>query len=292
MAENKTNINWYPGHMTKTKRMIVNCLPLVDVVVELVDARIPLSSKNPDITKLCENKPKMILLNKSDLADPAQNQKWLAYYQKNGYHALLFDSKNKKGASVQKLAEQIRQSMSEKIERNMQRGMSGRAVKIMVLGIPNVGKSTWINCMSGANRVKAEDRPGVTRGKQWISLQNGIDLLDMPGILWPKIEDPDVALKLALTGAIKDTVLDTEELAVELLGILRQNYTQKLQERYKLPQQLPEDLYDLLYLIGRKRGFMVSGGEIDTERAANILIDEYRAGKIGALTLDEIPQLL
>lgn len=279
-------INWYPGHMTKTKRMIEQNLKLIDVVVELVDARIPLSSKNPDITRLCGSKPKSIILNKCDLADKEQNKKWLEYYKANGYSAILFDSKNKKSNSSKILLEQIRSVCTDKIARDAKRGMSGKNVKIMVLGIPNVGKSTFINCLSGSTRARAEDRPGVTRGKQWISLQNGIDLLDTPGILWPKIEDQTAAEKLAITGAIRDQILDIEGLAMKLLSILKTDYPENLKNRYKLSSPLQEDMFELLCAIGKKRGFVISGGEIDTERTATILLDEFRAGKIGTITLD------
>ena len=272
--------------MTKTKRMIEECLGRIDIIIELVDARIPLSSKNPDIMRLCKDKPRMIVLNKSDLSDTIQNKKWLQYYKEQGYHAILFDSKNKKKNSYNLLLDQIRNFCSEKTRKDTERGMSGKSIKIMVLGIPNVGKSTFINCISGSNRAKAEDRPGVTRGKQWISLQNGIDLLDMPGILWPKIEDQTIAEKLAITGAIKDNILDIESLSIKLLTILKENYERSLRARYKITEDLPNDYYDLLCLIGKKRGFIVSGGQIDTERTAIILIDEFRAGKIGNFTLD------
>ena len=272
--------------MTKTKRMIEECLGRIDVVIELVDARIPLSSKNPDIMRLCKDKPRMIVLNKSDLSDSIQNKKWLQYYREQGYHAILFDSKNKKKNSSNLLLDQIHNFCSEKTRKDTERGMSGKAIKIMVLGIPNVGKSTFINCISGSNRAKAEDRPGVTRGKQWISLQNGIDLLDMPGILWPKIEDQTIAEKLAITGAIKDNILDIESLSIKLLTILKENYEKSLRARYKITEDLPNDYYDLLCIIGKKRGFIVSGGQIDTERTAIILIDEFRAGKSGNFTLD------
>lgn len=285
LKDNTAKINWYPGHMTKTRRMIEDCIKQIDVVVELVDARIPLSSKNPDIAKLCGAKPKFILLNKCDLANPAQNKKWLEYYKNQGYNAALFDSKNKKNNSAKIILNQIRNVCAEKIARDAKRGMSGKAVKIMVLGIPNVGKSTFINCISGSNQVRAEDRPGVTRGKQWISLPNGVDLLDTPGILWPKIEDQTAAVKLAITGAIKDQILDIEGLAMKLLSILKENYAENLKGRYKLTDLLEDD-FDLLCAIGKKRGFVVSGGQIDTERAATILLDEFRAGKIGTITLD------
>ena len=214
---NRININWYPGHMAKTKRMIAEALPSIDAAVELVDARIPLSSKNPDITRLLKDKPRLMLLNKSDLSSPEQNRKWLDYYRSQGYRALLFNSRNKRPAALSLIEENVREVLKDKLERRRLRGIQDQSMRIMVLGIPNVGKSTFINCLSGTNRARAEDRPGVTRSKQWIRLSGGLDLLDTPGMLWPKIEDPQAAEKLAITGAISDLVTDTEELAVKLL---------------------------------------------------------------------------
>lgn len=286
------NINWYPGHMTKAKRMMSECLPLIDVAIELVDARIPFSSKNPDIAKMTENKPKFIVLNKSDLSDPEQNKKWLEYYKSTGYTAVLFDSKTKnRAAAVSDIMKKITAVFSEKAQRNAEKGMRGRSLKIMVTGIPNVGKSTFINCLCGKKLVKAEDRPGVTRGRQWISLGGGIDLLDMPGILWPKLENQNSAKRLAMTGAIKDNVVDTEALACDLLAILRAHYEKNFRERYKLTGELPEDDYDLLGLIAKKRGLILSGGRPDEERASVMLLDEFRAAKLGRITLDDIDQL-
>ncbi|PWM45890.1 MAG: ribosome biogenesis GTPase YlqF [Clostridiales bacterium] len=282
------DINWYPGHMTKARRMIEALLPSVDCVVELVDARIPLSSKNPDIEKITQNKPKLLILNKSDIADPKMNKWWQAYFEEKGYSVMLFDSRTKKAASTAMFIGKIKDIFAEKLERQKQRGIVGKSVKIMVLGIPNVGKSTFINNISGQKVAKAEDRPGVTRGKQWISLQNGIDMLDMPGILWPKLENKYAAQNLAITGAIKDNVLDIEGLAMVLLGILKVHYKNELCLRYKLPDELPEDNYELLKLVAKKRGFMISGGHVDTERAAIILIDEFRGCKIGKITLDNL----
>ena len=286
------NINWYPGHMTKAKRMMAECLPLIDVAIELVDARIPFSSKNPDIAKMTENKPKFIVLNKSDLSDPVQNEKWLKYYANTGYTAVLFDSKTKnRTAAVNGIMKKISDVFSKQAQRNSEKGMRGRSLKIMVTGIPNVGKSTFINCLGGSKRVRAEDRPGVTRGRQWISLGGGIDLLDMPGILWPKLENQNSAKRLAMTGAIKDNVVDTEALACDLLAILRAHYEKNFRERYKLTEELPEDDYDLLGLISKKRGLILSGGRPDEERGAIMLLDEFRAGKLGRITLDDIEQL-
>lgn len=282
------DINWYPGHMTKARRMIEASLPNVDCVVELVDARIPLSSKNPDIERITQGKPKLLILNKSDLADPKMNKWWQTYFEEKGYAVMLFDSRKKKAASTAMFIGKIKEIFAEKLERQKQRGIVGKAVKIMVLGIPNVGKSTFINNISGQRVAKAEDRPGVTRGKQWISLPNGIDLLDMPGILWPKLDNKYAAQNLAITGAIKDNVLDIEGLSMVLLGILKRHYKKELCERYKLPEELPEDNYELLELAAKKRGFIMSGGRADTERAAIILLDEFRACKIGRITLDNL----
>lgn len=288
ITENKSNINWYPGHMTKARRMVEAMLPNVDCVAELVDARIPLSSKNPDIERIVKDKPKLLVLNKSDVADPVMNKWWKNYFEEKGCSVLLFDSRVRSEASFTLFENKIKEVCSEVLERRKQRGIVGKSVKIMVLGIPNVGKSTFINNLSGQKAAKAEDRPGVTRGKQWISLRNGIDMLDMPGILWPKLENKYAAQNLAITGAIKDNILDLEGLAMVLLDILKNRYVDFLRERYKLPETLPEDVYELLNLIAAKRGFILSGGRFDTERASIVLLDEFRAGKIGRITLDNL----
>lgn len=277
-------INWYPGHMTKTKRMIAECIKDIDIVVELVDARIPLASKNPDIENLTNQKPKLLILNKSDLASPAENKRWVEYYRGKGYFVIQNNSLKMNDDAFYSA---VRELYREKAERNAERGIKNKMIRIMILGIPNVGKSTLINSLSGEKRAKTEDRPGVTRGKQWITLKNNIALLDMPGILWPKLENQHAAANLAITGAIKDTVLDIEEIALKLLDILTKNYKNDLIARYKLEEPLPEDLYELLKLIGRKRGFVISRGEINTERTAIILTDEFRAGKIGRITLEK-----
>ena len=280
------NINWYPGHMAKARRMIEESISLVDMTVELVDARIPVSSRFPDIDKIlnASQKPRVIILNKSDLADSSMNKKWLNYYKSQGIHAILYNSKTAGGSYS--LLQMIRSIFKERIARDAAKGIVNRSIKIMVLGIPNVGKSTFINNISGTNKARAEDRPGITRTKQWVRISDGVDLLDMPGILWPKLEDQEAALKLALIGSIKDEVLDTEELAMRLVGLLARKYKPMLMTRYKLPEELPEDEWELLQLIGRKRGFLISGGEVNTERTANMLIDEFRAAKIGRISLD------
>lgn len=284
------NINWYPGHMAKARRMIEESIGLVDMTVELVDARIPVSSRNPDIDRIlnASQKPRMIILNKSDLSDSAMNKKWLAYYKNQGINAILYNSKTAGGSFG--LVQAVRSVFKERIARDAAKGIVNRSIKIMVLGIPNVGKSTFINNISGTNKARAEDRPGITRTKQWVRISDGIDLLDMPGILWPKIEDQEAALKLALIGSIKDEVIDTEELAMKLAGLLARNYKPMLTARYKLPEELPEDDWELLKLIGKKRGFVISGGEIDTERTSLILLDEFRGCKIGKITLEEPPE--
>lgn len=278
-------INWYPGHMAKTRRMVLENLKNIDIVVEILDARIPKASKNPDIADLISNKPKMLILNKSDLSDPVQNNKWLAYYTQEGYSTILYNSKSSGVSGKSIFLQTVKDLYKEKAERNLKRGMINRAIRLMILGIPNVGKSTLINNLSGTKSAKAEDRPGVTRGKQWISLSNGIDLLDTPGILWPRLEDRETAVKLAITGAIKDNILDLEALSIKLLYILVQSYREQLKVRYKL-DDIPEDINELLKLIGKKRGFIISGGEVDIERTAIILLDEFRACKIGNITLE------
>ena len=285
MAEN-INIQWYPGHMTKTRRQIEADLKLVDAVCEIVDARIPNSSRNPDIDAICGTKPRVIVLNRMDLADPEATKKWLAYYKSKGYAALATDCKSKKG--VAEFIPAVRSVLKEKIQRNEAKGMH-KALKIMIVGIPNVGKSTFINQISGRKGAKAENRPGVTRGKQWVTVDSSLLLLDTPGILWPKFEDPEVGMMLAYTGAVKENVIDTEELACHLMELFYRYYPNILSERYKI--QLGADMpgYMLLEEAGRKRGYLLSRGEINTERMAKVLLDEYRAGKLGRLTF-ELPE--
>lgn len=278
------SINWYPGHMTKTKRMIIDSLKDIDIVVELLDSRIPFASKNPDIEYLTKDKPKLLVLNKSDLSDPAETKKWADYYKKKGYFVI---SQSSLRMNTEAFTSALRELFAEKAERYAKRGITNKAIRIMILGIPNVGKSTLINALSGERRVKAEDRPGVTRGKQWISLKGNILLLDTPGILWAKLENQHAATRLAITGAIRDTVLDVEEIAFRLLQILAKDYPENLKERYKLDEINP-DIYELMLDIGRKRGFIIKGGEVNTERTANVLLDEFRAGKIGRISLEKV----
>jgi len=282
-------IQWFPGHMAKTRRLISENLKNVDLIIEILDARIPYSSRNPEITRLTEGKPKMILLNKASLADPAQSEKWLRKYSEDGSECILTDCISAGG--INKIPPAIQKLMEEKLQRYSDKGMTGRKLKAMVLGIPNVGKSSLINKISGNKKAKVEDRPGVTLNKQWVSTTLGIDLLDMPGVLWPKFEDETVGENLAITGAIKDAVVDIEELACILCSRLRELYPNELATRYKLgdmSQYDDLDAWELLQAIGRKRGFLISGGEVNTERTSIILLDEFRAGTIGRITLDRI----
>lgn len=289
MPKDNMNIQWYPGHMTKTRRQIEADLKLVDAVCEIVDARIPVSSRNPDIDEICGNKPRIIILNRMDLADPEGTKKWLAYFRSKGIAAVATDCKTKKG--IGSFEPTVRNVLKEKLERNAAKGMA-KALRIMIVGIPNVGKSTLINQISGRKGAKAENRPGVTRGKQWVTVNNSLLLLDTPGILWPKFEDPRVGMMLAYTGAVKENVIDTEELACYLIELLHKHYPQTLTARYgiDLPAETPG--YELLEAAGRKRGYLLSGGEIHTERMAKVLLDEYRGGKLGHFTLEMPEDLL
>ena len=284
--ENKMNIQWYPGHMTKTRRQIEADLKQVDAVCEIVDARIPMSSRNPDIDSIFGSKPRIIILNRMDLADPKATKAWAAYFKNLGYAVVITDCKSRRG--IGDFTPAVRSVLAEKIARNAAKGMN-KPVKVMVVGIPNVGKSTLINQISGRKGAKAENRPGVTRGKQWVTVDQGLLLLDTPGILWPKFEDPKVGERLAFTGAVKDVVTDVELLAVRLLDIVGLRYASMLEQRYKISIPDGIDGYDLLQLIGKKRGMLISGGEIDTERASVMVLDEYRGGKWGRITL-ELPE--
>lgn len=282
----RMNIQWYPGHMTKTRRQIEADLKQVDAVCEIVDARIPMSSRNPDIDAICGTKPRIIVLNRMDLADPAATKKWAAYFQKKDMAVIATDCKTRKG--IGEFTPAARTACAEKLERDAKRGMN-RPLRVMVVGIPNVGKSTLINQISGRKGAKAENRPGVTRGKQWVSVDSGLQLLDTPGILWPKFEDPEVGMMLAYTGAVKEGVLDVEELSCRLMELLHRYYPKALLERYgvEAPQGTPG--WELMELAGRKRGYLVSGGEVNTERMAKVLLDEFRGGKLGKFTL-EMPE--
>lgn len=278
------NIQWFPGHMTKTKRMIAESIRLCDCVVELCDARCPQSSRNPELPKLIGNKKLLLVINKSDIADPVRTQQWVERFKSEGTHAVSVSCNDSKG--VMKLTESIKELMREKIERDRQRGYVNKPLRIMICGIPNVGKSSFINKLYGKSAAKAGDRPGVTRGKQWITLKNGMELLDTPGILWPKFEDKEVALRLAFTGAIKDEVLDSEELCAHLCSFLAQNYPERLKERYKVELEDGLSGFDILERISRKRGFIVKGGEVDFLRGASVVLDEFRGAKLGRITLE------
>lgn len=286
MAENM-NIQWYPGHMTKTRRQMEADLKLVDAVCEIVDARIPISSRNPDIDSICGSKPRIIVLNRMDLADPQATKAWVRYFKSKGMAAVPTDCKSRKG--IADFTPAVRGILAEKIQRNAQKGMN-KPVRVMVVGIPNVGKSTLINQISGRKGAKAENRPGVTRGKQWVTVDNGLLLLDTPGILWPKFDDPEVGMKLAYTGAVKEQILDTEELAVFLMRLLWTHYPQALVDRYGIDLPTESTGYELLEAAGRKRGFLMARGEINTERMAKVLLDEYRGGKLGKFTLEMPPE--
>lgn len=281
------NIQWYPGHMTKTRRQMEQDLKLVDAVCEILDARIPLSSRNPDIASICGSKPRLVILNRMDMADPGATRAWGDYFRRQGLAAVATDCKSRKGVAA--FVPAIRELLQEKIQRNAAKGQN-RPLKIMVVGIPNVGKSTFINQISGRKGARAENRPGVTRGKQWVTVDESLLLLDTPGILWPKFEDPEVGLRLAYTGAVKDDILDIESLALHLMEMLWARYPQALKDRYKL-EELPPDTpgYALLEAAGRKRGFLLARGEIDTERMARVLLEEYRSCKLGRFTL-ELPE--
>ena len=278
------NIQWYPGHMTKTRRQMEADLKLVDAVCEIVDARIPISSRNPDIDNICGNKPRMVILNRLDLADPDATARWTSYFKKKGIAAVATDCKSRKG--IAKFTPAVRQLLHEKIERNAARGMT-KALRIMIVGIPNVGKSTLINQISGRKGAKAENRPGVTRGKQWVTVDSGLQLLDTPGILWPKFDDPNVGLLLAYTGAVKEDVIDIEELSCRLMELLWRRYPDKVKERYGIDCEPDTPGWQLLEAAGRKRGFLLARGEINTERMAKVLLDEFRDGKLGRFTLEE-----
>ncbi len=281
--QDNMNIQWYPGHMTKTRRQMEADLKLVDAVCEIVDARIVISSRNPDIDSICGNKPRIVILNRLDLADPDATNRWVQYFRNKGMAAVATDCKSRKGITA--FTPAVRQLLQEKIQRDAAKGMS-KSLRIMVVGIPNVGKSTLINQISGRKGAKAENRPGVTRGKQWVTVDSGLLLLDTPGILWPKFEDPNVGMMLAYTGAVKDGIMDLEELASRLMSLLWQRYPEKIKERYNIdcPEETPG--WELLQAAGKKRGYLLARGEIDTERMAKVLLDEFRGGKLGRFTLE------
>ena len=289
MAENKQemNIQWYPGHMTKTRRMIQSQLKNMDAVCEILDARIPLSSRNPDVEELTVGKPRLIVLNRIDVADSDATRRWATWFRGRGFAVLEVNAKEGQGTA--RFAAAVRELLADKLAAYAEKGQAGRMVRVMILGIPNVGKSTFINKVAKRKTAKAEDRPGVTRTQQWVPVDRSLELMDTPGMLWPRFDDPQVGLHLAFTGAVRDEILDTETLACRLMELLAQRYPQALAERYKI-EITPEDTgYDLLIKAGRRRGFMIRGGEVDTERMAKILLDEFRGGKLGRFTL-ELPE--
>ena len=281
-------LSWFPGHMTKTKRMIIAEIKNMDAVCEIVDARIPMSSRNPDVDEMVGNKPRIIVLNRVDQADPKETKRWAAYFRGKGYAVLEVNAKN--GVGTNQFAGAVRELLKDKISAWEAKGQIGRTVRVMVLGIPNVGKSTFINKVAKRKTARAEDRPGVTRTKQWVPVDSTLELLDTPGILWPKFDDKDVGIRLAFTGAIKDDVMDIEELACYLMEYLGKHYPAVLTERYKVDCEDGDSGYDLLTKAGQKRGFLMRGAEVDTERMARILLDEFRGGKLGTFTLETVEE--
>ena len=289
----KVHINWYPGHMAKTKKQIVEDLKLVDVVIELLDARIPKSSQNPEIADLLANKKRIVVLNKSDLADENETQKWIKEFKNQGIEAIQVDSN--KGTGIQSIIKLVEKMMKEELERQTQKGRIRKTIRVMIVGIPNVGKSSFINRISKKTTMAVGNRPGVTRQKQWIRIGNQIELLDTPGVLWPKFESNEVGLNLAFTGSIKDEVIDKEEIAYYLIKYLNENYQNNLIEKYKIKQEEiegikdnPQYILELMQLIGRKRGAIISGGVVDENKVANIVLDDFRSGKIGKITIEKV----
>ncbi len=280
------NLSWFPGHMTKTRRMITAEIKNMDAVCEILDARIPLSSRNPDVDELTAGKPRLVVLNRVDQAAPGETRRWAAYFRGKGYAVLEANAKG--GAGTAQFAAAVRELLRDKLAAWADRGQVGRTVRIMVLGIPNVGKSTFINKVAHRKTARAEDRPGVTRSKQWVPVDSTLELLDTPGILWPRFDDPEVGKRLAFTGAIKDDVVDMEELACYLMDYLSRRYAPVLAERYKIEVEPEDSGYDLLEKAGRKRGFLMRGAQVDTQRMARVLLDEFRGGKLGRFTLETV----
>lgn len=285
--EDMKDIQWFPGHMAKTRRMIAKSLPLVDAAAELLDARLPMSSRNPELRSLTGRKPRLIILNKADMADPAVTQQWMQYYKKQGFAVITADSKSGKG--VKQFAPALRELLKEQLEKYAAKGMKGRPIRVMILGIPNVGKSSLINRLAGGKRAKAEDRAGVTRTQQWIKTADGVELLDTPGVLWPKLDDQEVAVRLAMTGAVRDDILDKEALAARLMTLLHTEYPQALEQRYKIPPELEAEGFAYLELMAKNRGMLLPGGVPNTERAAITLLDEFRGTKLGRISLEKPP---
>lgn len=287
MENDSMRIQWYPGHIARARRKITEQLKNVDAVCELLDARIPASSRNPDVDGLTAGKPRLVVLNRADQADPAATRRWAAYFRARGCAVLETDARS--GAGAAGFTGAVRTLLADKLRAYAEKGQAGRVVRVMILGIPNVGKSTFINRIAGRSAARAEDRPGVTRAQQWVPIDRTLELLDTPGILWPKFEDPSVGERLAFTGAIRDEILDAEELAARLAALLAARYPQALTDRYRVVPESGEQGYALLERLARKRGFLVSGGEADTERMAHVLLDEFRGGKLGRFTL-ELPE--
>ena len=286
LKDDNLHINWYPGHMKKTKEMVQNNLKLVDVVIELLDARIPLSSKNPEIDKLAHNKPRVVVLNKSDLSDRAKLNKWISYYQSKGIKAIPVDTL--KGSGVNKIVDECKNVIKEKMDALKEKGRKERAIRVMIVGVPNVGKSSLINKLTGRKSTQTGDRPGVTKGKQWVRLKGNLELLDTPGILWPKFEDQKIALNLAFTRAIKDEILDIDTLGLKFIEKMSEIEPEKLKARYKL-DSLGEEPLETMEMIGRKRGFILGRNELDYTRIAKTVLNEFREGKLGQITL-EVPE--
>ena len=298
MEENKLNINWYPGHMAKTKREITQDLKLIDIVIELLDARIPISSQNPDIAEITKNKKKIVVLNKCDLADDNQNQKWVKHFEDKGIPAVLVDSNT--GRGIDNCIRKIEEIMKVDLQAEAERGRTGRKIRAMILGIPNVGKSSFINRIAKRSTAGVGNRPGVTKQKQWIRINEKIELLDTPGVLWPKFESEEVALNLCFTGTIKEEILDKVEIAYQLTKFLLENYRKRLCERYKLEesyieetlaQEQPENvnIYEIMLEIGKNRGCIMSGGRVDEEKTSRLIIDEFKNGKLGKVTIENVP---
>ncbi len=280
----KQTVQWFPGHMAKTRRLIKESLSMVDCVTEILDARIPIASRNPEIEEITSTKPRIILLNKCDMADEKITADWVRYFKSHGSEAMAVDCRTGKGLNnYQSL---VRKVLADKIQANVDRGMVGKSLRVMVVGIPNTGKSSFINKMAGKVRAKVADKPGVTTSNQWFNIGNGIELLDTPGVLWPKFDDPLVGDKLAFIGSVKDTVLDIETMAIRLIDVLRIGYPDRLKERYKISDFENLESWEILELIGKKRGMLISGGEVNTERASVMLLDEYRGGKLGRISME------
>ena len=277
-------VQWFPGHMAKTRRLIKESLPLVDGVTEIIDARIPVSSSNPELEEMINGKPRIVLLNKCDLADKNATNQWVDYYKSKGIKAIPVDCRTGKGLNNYIVA--VREVLKDVIKKNEDRGMPGKALRIMVVGIPNTGKSSFINRMAGSAKAKVADKAGVTRHNQWFPIGNGIELLDTPGVLWPKFDDPKVGDRLAFIGSVKDEILDAETLAIRLLEVMKTDYADRLSERYKITDFQDKEAWEVLEMIGKKRGMMIKGGDIDYERASVMLLDEYRGGKLGAISLE------